>query len=122
DHVLVVRRRLLHPLERLLHARVVAAVAQFRHPLALPLLGRVVDPEDLDVLVARALRERVDADDQPLALLDLALLPLRGRGDLTLEVPVLDAARDAAERLDLLEDLLRLALETVRLRLDVVRA
>src|SRR5690606_5084332 len=89
-------------------------------PLALAPLRLIADPEDLYVGVIVALREGVDADDDALALLDLALLALRAPGDLPLEVAQLDAAHDAADAVHLGEDVLDLALEAVGERLDVV--
>src|SRR5690606_12957100 len=111
DDVLARRARGTQPLERLPDLPVVAGVTELREALALALLGCVVDAEHVDVGVLATLGERVDADQNALAALDLALLPLGRERDLALEVSHLDAADDPAEALDFLEDLLRLALE-----------
>src|SRR5690606_41318544 len=60
--------------------------------------------------------------DDALAGLDLPLLAFRTLGDLALEVAQLDAADDAADPVDLGEDLLGLTLEAVGERLHIVRA
>src|SRR5690606_34396231 len=122
DDVLILASRLAQRLECGRDARRVPPLAPLREPLALPPLRLLADPEDLDVAVLVALREGVAADDDALVRLDLVLLPLRAPGDLPLEVAQLDAAHHAADAVHLGEDLLRLALEPVGERLDVVGA
>src|SRR5690606_28412606 len=97
DHVLVIAGRFGETGERGLHARVVATRPQLGEPLALPLLGVVPDLEDLDLGVFVSAGEGVDADDDPLAGLDLPLLALCAPGDLPLEVALLDPGHDPAE-------------------------
>ena len=68
------------------------------------------------------LLEAVDADDDALLILQLALVAVGGLLDLALDVALLDGAHAAAERVDLLDVLPRLALQLVGERLDVIRA
>ena len=70
--------------------------------------------------MAVVVAEAVDADDDPLAGLDLALDPVRGLLDLALLVAGLDRRERAAHRVDLVEVLVRGRLELVGQRLDEV--
>src|SRR5690606_21501937 len=97
DHVLVPAGGLGQALEGGADPGVVPPGAQLREPFPLPLLGGVVDLQDLDVRVLVPLGERVHADDDALAALDLPLLPLRAARDLPLEIAQLDAAHHAAD-------------------------
>ena len=84
-------------------------------------LERRVDAEDLDLLLVLLL-VAVDADDDPLAALDLSLVAERRLGDLALLKVLLDGGDDAAELLDPVEVVVCLPLELVRQVLEVVRA
>ena len=91
------------------------------HALDLLLLERRVDAEELDRLLVLLL-VAVDADDDPLAALDLGLVAEARLGDLALLEVLLDRRDHAAELLDPLEVVVRLPLELVRELLEVVRA
>src|SRR6266480_1315040 len=66
--------------------------------------------------------EVIDADDHPLAVLDLPLIPVRGIRNLLLEEPFPDRRDDAAEPLDPVEISVGLFLEFVRQGLEEIRA
>ena len=89
--------------------------------LALTLLAFRVDRVQLDRQL-RLGRVRVDADDHPLARLDLLLPAERGALDLALHETPLDSLDGAAERVDALDQLPGARFELVRQRLDVERA
>ena len=80
-----------------------------------------VEPVQLDLLGVR-LDEPVDADDDPLARLDLARVAERRLLDLALDEPLLDRRDRAAELVDALDQLPRALLELVGERLDEERA
>ena len=92
-----------------------------RRPLQLAPLGVRVDPEQLDLLRV-VLDEAVDADDHPLARLDLLVPAERRFLDLALDEALLDRGDRAAELVDPLDQLPRLLLELVGERLDEVAA
>ena len=99
----------------------VALGAQRRRSLELAPLGLRVDRLQLDRLLPLG-HVLVDADDHPLARLDV-LLPLeRGVLDLPLHEALLDRVHGAAELVDALDQLPRARLELVGERLDVERA
>src|SRR5439155_14793584 len=91
------------------------------HALDLLLLERRVDAEEIDRLLVLLL-VAVDADDHALAALDLGLVAEARLGDLALLEVLLDRRDHAAELLDPLEVVVRLALELVRELLEVVGA
>src|SRR5947208_2594117 len=66
--------------------------------------------------------EVIDADDHPLAVLDLPLIPVCGIRNLLLEEPFPDRRDDAAEPLDPVEISVGLFLEFVRQGLEEIRA
>ena len=70
-----------------------------RRALELAPLGVRVDPEQLDLLLV-VLHEAVDADDRPLARLDLLVPPERSLLDLVLDEPLLDRRDGAADLVD----------------------
>ncbi len=122
EQVGVAGRALGQPLQRLLHASVVARLAQL--PEAGDLLfahGGVVDGADLDVVVAVG-PILVDADDDLFTLVDAGLATCGCLLDAQLRHPRLDRLGHAAELLDLVDELRRLVRERVRQRLDVVAA
>ena len=85
-------------------------------------LQRRVDAQDLDLAVV-ALGEVVDADDDPPARSRISCWRVvRGVGDLALREAALDGLDHPAERVDLIEVLVRVALHLVRERLDEVGA
>ena len=81
----------------------------------------LVDALQLDCRAARALDERVDADDLRLAALDGLLRGIRGVGDTPLHPAALDRSNCSALRLDLAHERGRALDERIRQRLDVVR-
>src|SRR5439155_610833 len=95
--------------------------AQGLHALDLFLLESRVDAEEIDRLLVLLL-VAVDADDHALAALDLGLVAEARLGDLALLEVLLDRGDHAAELLDPLEVVVRLALELVRELLEVVGA
>ena len=64
----------------------------------------------------------VDADDRPLAAVDLTLRAVGGRRDFALRPAELDRAHDAAHVVDRPDETFGLGLHAVGQRLDVVAA
>src|SRR5581483_6281507 len=95
----------------------VAGGAHRLHPLDLLPLERRVDAEELDRLLLLEL-VAVDADDDPLAALDLGLVAEARLRDLPLLEVLLDRRDDPAELVDPLEVLVRLPLELARQLLE----
>ena len=99
----------------------VALGAHRGRPLALSALDLGIDLEDLDAL-RLVLDVAVDADDDPLARLDVRREAERGLLDLVLDEALLDRRDRAAQLVDALDELLGTRLELARQRLDGVRA
>src|SRR3979411_2835213 len=91
------------------------------HAAHLALFGVWPDPQGRHV-AALALLVRVHPDDDPFRRLQLAFELERGIGDLALEEPVLDAPKDTALLVNLIEVALRAALHLIGKLLDEVRA
>jgi hypothetical protein len=107
--------------ERLLDRGALAASAHGLDAGDLLALQGGIDAQDLQLGVV-ALAVVVDADDDPLAAVDLALQRIRRVGDLTLREPRLDRLDHAAELVDLAEVLVGLGLQLVGERLHEIRA
>src|SRR5581483_587731 len=118
--VAVAARRLAHAVEARLRLAGVALGAHAGGARELAPLALRVERVQLD---RRVLGDRVavDADDRPLAALDLLLPAERRLFDLRLHPPRLDGGDRAALSIHLLDQLERAPLELVGERLDVVR-
>src|SRR5690606_10867936 len=119
DYVLIALGSLSQSGESGVDRGLIAPAAELRQALALPRLRALVDLQDLDVRGLVAPGEGVDANDDALARLDLALLALGAARDLALEVARLDPRHHATQPVDLVEDRLGLPLQLVGQRLDV---
>jgi hypothetical protein len=114
-----------HPGERDPNHLVVPILLHPGQALALELLDLGVDAQQVLLALVVPLGERVDADDDPLTGVDLALEPVGRLGDLPDEPAVVDPGVDAlehrpvAELLEVGEDLLGLPLHLVGHPLDV---
>src|SRR5262245_55841574 len=107
--------------ERVLGCGCVAPGPDARRPLELAPLDLRIEVVKLDLL-ALGLLEAVDADDDPLAALDLLRVAVRGLLDLALDEPGLDGGDRAAELLHPIDQLQRPRLELSGQLLDVERA
>src|SRR6185437_11071990 len=92
-------RRALERIEGPLHFAVIAARAQASQFFFLVLAGRFIDLQKLDGLIVRL--EAVDAHDDALACLDLALVAIARGRDLGLREAGFDGGYHTAARIDL---------------------
>src|SRR5579862_138249 len=120
EEILRPLRRHTKALQSCLTRCVVSPRTQLSHPLPLRSIDLRADLQRWNAQLGFVGDEFIDTDYHAAMLLDLPLLSGGGLRDLALEPASLESIHDATDAVDLHKQLLRLALELVRKRLDIV--